>query len=225
MFDGLVPRYDLVNDILSLGLDRWWRRSVARVIADAVGPRTTVLDLGCGTGKLGLLLAGRARVVGLDVSPAMLEAARSRSAGRLRLVQGSAFRLPFADGAFDAVTSGFVLRNLDSLPRAFAEVHRVTARGGTLAALDITEPQNPMLRRLFDAYFSGVAPLLGELVGKRDEYSYLVRSLAQLPEPVEVLRLLEATGFVGCTARPLTGGTVTLFTATKPSEPIGRVRG
>src|SRR5207245_5354946 len=95
MFDGLVPRYDLVNDILSLGLDRWWRRSVARAIADAVGPRTMILDLGCGTGRLGLLLADRARVVGLDVSPAMLEAARSRSAGRLRLVQGSAFRLPF----------------------------------------------------------------------------------------------------------------------------------
>ena len=216
MFDGLVPRYDLVNDILSLGLDRWWRRSVARAIADAVGPRTMILDLGCGTGRLGLLLAGRARVVGLDVSPAMLEAARSRSA---------AFRLPFADGAFAAVTSGFVLRNLDNLPRAFAEVHRVTARGGTLAALDITEPQNPTLRRLFDAYFSAVASLLGGLVGKRDEYRYLVRSLAQLPEPVEVLKLLEAAGFVGCTVRPLTRGTVSLFTATKPSEPIGRVRG
>jgi demethylmenaquinone methyltransferase/2-methoxy-6-polyprenyl-1,4-benzoquinol methylase len=169
-------------------------------------------------------LAVRARVVGLDLSLAMLRHARKRRLDGLVLVQGSAFRLPFPDGTFAAVVSGFVLRNLNDLPRAIGEMRRVSAPGGVLAALDITEPPSHTLRWLFDGYLATFAPLVGGFVGKRDEYRYLVRSLAQLPEPTEVVRLLDAAGFADCMARPLTRGTVTLFTATTPSEPTSGER-
>jgi demethylmenaquinone methyltransferase / 2-methoxy-6-polyprenyl-1,4-benzoquinol methylase len=211
MFDDLVDRYDLLNDLLSFGLDRWWRRRTSRAIRAPAGTR--VLDLGCGTGKLGLRLAGRYRVVGVDVSGAMLSRARKMAAGRVALVQGSAFRLPFADASFGGAVSGFVLRNLDDLPTAFSEVARVLRRGAGVAFVDITQPSRPALRRLFDAYFIRAAPGLGALVGKREAYRYLVASLGQLPPSPEVCGMLETVGFDRCATRPLTGGVVTLFSA------------
>jgi demethylmenaquinone methyltransferase / 2-methoxy-6-polyprenyl-1,4-benzoquinol methylase len=223
MFDGLVERYDLLNDILSLGLDRWWRRAAAAALRAA--PRGRVLDLGCGTGRLGNVISSRHAVTGIDVSWAMLREARRRYRGRLNLVQGSAFRLPFADAAFGGVVSAFVLRNLDDLPAAFSELARVLAYGGGIALVDVTEPLHPLIRRLFDAYFGTAAPALGALVGKRDEYRYLVRSLAHLPAPSELCGMLRDAGFDGCTARPLTGGMVTLFTATRGVRGKGSMDG
>jgi demethylmenaquinone methyltransferase / 2-methoxy-6-polyprenyl-1,4-benzoquinol methylase len=213
MFDGLVERYDLVNDVLSLGLDRWWRRMASAALEAAPGER--VLDLGCGTGRLGALLAARLRVVGLDLSGAMLAKARQRPIGWLGLVQGSAFRLPFREASFDAAASAFVLRNLNDLPRAFAEVARVVTPGGRVAFLDLTEPSLPSVGRLFDMYFRRAAPALGALVGRREEYRYLVRSLGHLPPSGELCEMLNRSGFVSCMAKPLTGGVVTLFTATR----------
>jgi demethylmenaquinone methyltransferase/2-methoxy-6-polyprenyl-1,4-benzoquinol methylase len=214
MFDEIVDRYDLLNGVLSMGLDRGWRHAAARAIP-ILGPNDRVLDLGCGTGKLGALLAGRARVTGLDVSREMLARARRTNGNRLMLVQGSAFALPFEDAAFAGAVSGFVLRNLDDLMKAFSELARVLRAGGHVALVDITEPRPPLLRKAFDAYFGAVAPALGALVGKRDAYRYLVRSLAQLPPQDEVCELLNGSGFVGSRARPLTGGMVTLFEATR----------
>jgi demethylmenaquinone methyltransferase / 2-methoxy-6-polyprenyl-1,4-benzoquinol methylase len=210
MFDGLVRRYDLVNDVLSLGLDRRWRGASAAALR--VPPGRPVLDLGCGTGKLGALLAARYKVVGLDVSGGMLARARS-SGSRLLLAQGSAFRLPFREGSFSGVASAFVLRNLNDLEVAFGELGRVVAPGGGLSLLDITEPSHPLIRRLFDAYFRRAAPAVGSLIGRRGEYRYLVRSLSHLPRTEEMCAMLRRAGFRNCAARPLTGGVVTLFTA------------
>jgi demethylmenaquinone methyltransferase/2-methoxy-6-polyprenyl-1,4-benzoquinol methylase len=214
MFDEIVDRYDLLNGLLSMGLDRRWRRAAAKAIP-VRGPNDRVLDLGCGTGKLGALLAGRARVTGLDVSHAMLARARRTNGNLLMLVQGSAFALPFEDAAFAGAVSGFLLRNLDDLPRAFSELARVLRPGAHIALVDITEPRPPLRRKAFDTYFGTVAPALGALVGKRDAYRYLVRSLAQLPPPAGVCRLLDGAGFVDSRAQPLTGGMVTLFEATR----------
>jgi demethylmenaquinone methyltransferase / 2-methoxy-6-polyprenyl-1,4-benzoquinol methylase len=213
MFDGLVERYDLLNDVLSLGMDRWWRRSAAAAL-DA-DPGSRILDLGCGTGRLGELLASGHPVTGVDVSSGMLSKARRRAAGRLSLVQGSAFRLPFREGSFGGAVSAFVLRNLDDLTTAFAELARVVAPGGRVVLLDITEPSRPSVRRAFDAYLHTAASAVGAAVGKREEYRYLVRSLAQLPPPQDLSEMLRVAGFTGCTATPLTGGMVTLFTATR----------
>jgi demethylmenaquinone methyltransferase/2-methoxy-6-polyprenyl-1,4-benzoquinol methylase len=208
MFDQLVPRYDLLNDVLSLGFDRWWRRRTAEAVTARRGGR--ILDLGCGTGRLGRHLAGGHRVVGVDVSRPMLVAARKRLGV---VVQGSAFRLPFADEAFSGAVSGFVLRNLDDLPAAFAELARVLRTGSTAALVDITEPAWSTLRAPFDAYFRVAAPALGSLVGRRDAYRYLVSSLGQLPSRGEVCSILERAGFSDVRARSLMPGMVTLWTA------------
>jgi demethylmenaquinone methyltransferase/2-methoxy-6-polyprenyl-1,4-benzoquinol methylase len=213
MFDAVARRYDLFNDILSMGLDRWWRREAVRAVACGLGDR--VLDLGSGTGKLGALVADRCHVVGVDLSGEMLRLARRRYEGRIHLVQGSAFALPFPSGVFDAALSGFVLRNLEDLSQAFEELARVLRPGATIGVVDITEPSHPMFRRLFDAYFRTAAPALGALAGTARAYRYLVGSLGQIPPPDGVTDLLRAAGFERAAARPLTGGMVTLFTATR----------
>ena len=225
MFDDIVERYDLLNGVLSFGLDRFWRRTAALAIRRR--PAGPVLDLGCGTGELGLEVvrsgekekrpegAGARLVVGVDISQRMLLAARQRAGDKMTLVRGSAFRLPFHDGALAAIVSGFVLRNLHDLTGAFGELARTSMTGAPIALVDITEPRQPMLRRAFDAYFSVAARALGSLVGKRDAYRYLSRSLAQLPEPEQVCAMLEAAGFRHASARGLSGGMVTLFSAIK----------
>ena len=219
LFDDIVERYDVINGVLSLGLDRVWRRAAARAVGPLHGDR--VLDLGCGTGRLGMLLADRRSVTGVDLSHQMLLRARAAGGDRLALVQGSAFALPFRQATFSAAVSGFVLRNLDDLTAAFHELARVLRPGGRVAMVDITEPRNRVLRRMFDGYFGTVAPALGGAVGKRDAYRYLVDSLAQLPPPQEVVSLLEVAGFEGCSARPLTGGMVTLFTGNRSASARG----
>lgn len=215
MFDDIADRYDLLNDVLSLGLHRRWRRMAAE--AAEVRPGHWVLDLGCGTGRLGLLLAARARVVGVDLSHSMLLRARRRSA-RLRLVVGTAMTLPLRDTSCGAVVSAFVLRNLPDLTGAFREVTRVLAPGGTIALLDLTPPSRPILRLALDGYLRVVGPAAGAMVGKREAYEYLARSLAQLPPADQVCSLLAEAGLVGCAARPSSLGIVTLFTARLPAE-------
>jgi demethylmenaquinone methyltransferase/2-methoxy-6-polyprenyl-1,4-benzoquinol methylase len=212
MFDSVARRYDVVNALLSFGLDRKWRRVVARSMA--VRPGDIVLDLGCGTGELGRLFAGRCRVVGLDLSLEMLKVARRRIPTG-SFVQASAFQLPFRAAGFSAAMSAFLLRNLNDLPAALGELARVLAPGGRVALLDITGPQSAPLRQLFDAYFSRAAPMLGALAGNAHAYRYLAGSLAQLPPSEEVLDLLGDAGFDRAASRPMTGGVVTLFTAVR----------
>lgn len=213
MFDDLVGAYDVLNSVLSLGLDRRWRRATAGALAARPGER--VLDLGCGTGKLGRAVGPRAVVVGVDLSRRMLERARHFHGRALHLVQGSAVRLPFRAGAFDAAGSAFVLRNVDDLPAALAELARVVRPGGRVALLDITGPSNPVARWLFDRYFRTAAPLLGALVGRAHAYRYLVRSLAHLPPAERVCSMLEDAGFAAARARRLWPGMVTLFSAVR----------
>ena len=209
MFDGLVERYDVLNRLISLGLDRGWRRTA--IAAVQPGPHDRILDLGCGTGDLSSLLVGRAQPVGMDVSAPMLVRAHTRLGSEAALVRGSAFALPFASGAFQGAVSGFVLRNLRDLEGAMAELARVLAPGARIGLLDATEPR-PVLRPAFDLYFRLAAPALGALVGRRNAYQYLAASLAQIPSPAEMCRLLAASGFADCAARPLSLGMVTLFT-------------
>jgi demethylmenaquinone methyltransferase / 2-methoxy-6-polyprenyl-1,4-benzoquinol methylase len=211
MFDEIVPRYDLVNDVLSAGMNRAWRRAAARELRAL--PGAPVLDLGCGTGLLAQRAATEHRVVGLDVSGPMLEAAAERLRGGVGLVQGSAFRLPFRDAVFGGALSGFVLRNLDDLAGAFDELMRVLMPGAGVSLVDITEPREPLRRKVFDAYFRVAAPFVGGLAGRREAYRYLVRSLGHLPPAKDVASMLARAGSEGVRWRVLAPGMVTLWTA------------
>jgi len=216
MFDGIATRYDRANRVLSLGLDERWRRATARALHSPPGVR--LLDIGCGTGRLTALVAKEAgAAVGVDVSGGMLREARER--GVRLMVQASALRLPFPDGAFGGVASAFVLRNLEDLQGAFGEMARVLAPGGSLALADITEPRNRLWRRLFDAYFLVAAPALGRVLGTRDAYRYLSRSLPQLPPPGEVRTMIARAGFARAEERSLFPGMITLWTAIRGRQP------
>jgi demethylmenaquinone methyltransferase/2-methoxy-6-polyprenyl-1,4-benzoquinol methylase len=212
MFDSIVGRYDVVNDALSFGLDRRWRSLTARAVG--ARPGDVVLDLGAGSGKLSAQLGLGVRVVGVDLSAPMLALARERRSA-LRAVQGSAFRLPFHEGSFDAAVSAFVLRNLADLQPAFAELARVVRPGGRVALVDITQPPSAVMRVLFNGYFGAAAPLLGRLVGRADSYRYLVRSVSTLPPAEEVCRVLGFVGFVSCRTTLMAGGITTLWTAVR----------
>ena len=194
MFDRVAPRYDLLNRVLTGGLDqRWRRRALARASVRA-GDR--LLDLACGTGDLcALAHALGARVVGADFAGEMLRGAHARATGAA-LVQADVACLPLADASVDVVTCGFALRNFVSLPRAFEEMARVLRPGGRIALLDVDRPTSRLLRAAHSLYFDRVVPWVGALVSDRQAYRYLPQSTVYLPPRGELLALVAKAGFV-----------------------------
>ena len=211
MFDRLAPRYDRMNRIISLGLDRGWRRKTVAALELTAGSR--VLDLACGTGDLCDELASSGHVpVGIDYSAGMLAAAHTRTP----LVRGDAAQLPFRDHAFDGVICGFALRNFVELTRVFGEIARVLRPGGRFVALDAAVPTNPLLRAGNAIWFRGAVPLLGRLLARDgDAYSYLPRSTAYLPPAAVLADALEEAGFVETRHHTLTGGSVLVVSGTR----------
>jgi demethylmenaquinone methyltransferase/2-methoxy-6-polyprenyl-1,4-benzoquinol methylase len=208
MFDAIAPRYDLVNRIMTFGLDvRWRRRTVRRL---GLAPGSVVLDLACGTGDLcrELQRAGLAPV-GLDLSHGMLAAARTSAP----LAQADALALPAPDASVDGATCGFALRNLVALGPFFAELARVVRPGGRIALLEVAEPANPVLRRGHGIYFGHVVPRIGGLLSDAAAYRYLPRSVAYLPAPAEMLTAIGDAGFTAVDRALLSGGIAQLITA------------
>jgi demethylmenaquinone methyltransferase/2-methoxy-6-polyprenyl-1,4-benzoquinol methylase len=215
-----------------MGQDYLWR---PRALWDldrfrrGAGPVRSVLDLGCGTGELArqvLRHYPEARVVGADFTTEMLRGAvrstGARDRDRVQWTRATARRLPFRDGSFDLVVSGFVARNLPDLRGAIAEVHRVLAPSGSAMILDITGPSHPLLRKIFLAYFDSVVPMLGVAVGSQGPYTYLPRSLRHLPTPPEIVRMFREVGFTVARAAPQSGGIVTAFLASAGGRPQSR---
>jgi demethylmenaquinone methyltransferase / 2-methoxy-6-polyprenyl-1,4-benzoquinol methylase len=226
MFDRIVPRYDLLNRLMTGGRDVSWRHLAVREALRGIDPsRADVLDLATGTGDLAIALrdAGARAVVGLDFSPRMLaEAARkdacSGSSHQINWIEGDAMALPFADHAFDAVTVGFGLRNMPSYLAALREVVRVLRPGGTFVCLETTPLTWPAFRTAFDWYFARVVPLVGGLLsGDRDAYAYLPASAAAFPDAETLGQLMYAAGFTAVRYLRLGGGTVALHVARKPA--------
>lgn len=223
MFGRIAPRYDLVNTLLSLGLDRHWRRQVAaelRCLDDGL-----VLDVGTGTGELARTVAQmrpRCRVMGLDSSWSMLsraprKAQRKEVALRLRWLVGDALCLPFADGTFDAVVSAFVLRNVHDLDAAMGEMARVTRREGQVVALDFSPQAMRPWGHLIGLYLARMAPLLGAiLAGNRSAYEYLPASVARFRTAEQVRATMEGAGLSPQPARRLCFGLVVIHRAVRP---------
>ena len=194
MFDGIAPRYDLLNGLMSLGMDRGWRRLL--VARCAVTAEARCLDLCCGTGAVAWEMARRgAHAIGLDASARMLAVARERVGERVMLVQGDALRLPFPNATFDAVTIAFGNRNVASLTGLYAEMRRVARPGGHVASLEISPPVHSGLHRLFFGYFSLLPALLAQLLGTNPAaYRYLPDSVRQYPAPDAVAEIMRGAG-------------------------------
>jgi demethylmenaquinone methyltransferase / 2-methoxy-6-polyprenyl-1,4-benzoquinol methylase len=214
MFDRIAPRYDLLNRLMTAGLDRRWRALAADVSEARPGDR--VLDCCTGTGDLAMELAERVGAAGevtaLDFSDEMLAQAREKSRGAaapVRVVAGDALALPFEDDAFAAATVAFGVRNLDDLDRGLAEMARVVRPGGRVVILEITTPRR--LRRFYGLWFDHVVPQLGRLVARdRAAYTYLPASVRRFPEPPQLAARMSAAGLAEIGWRRLAGGIVAL---------------
>ncbi len=216
MFDRVAGRYDLLNRILSFGLDRGWRRRALAALELGDGAR--VLDLACGTGDLTLALArGGARVVGVDPSRGMLATGRAKLARGdvpAALTLGEAEALPFPDGSFDAVTMAFGIRNVQSRPRALAELRRVTRPEGRVAILELSDPRPGPLGSLARFYLQRVVPRVGAILSGAPEYLYLRDSVLAFPEPAAFILELEAAGLALLAHQPLGPGGCHLYLTT-----------
>jgi demethylmenaquinone methyltransferase/2-methoxy-6-polyprenyl-1,4-benzoquinol methylase len=210
LFDRIGARYDLVNRVMTFGMDAGWRRRTVRELRLPAG--SLVFDLACGTGDLCRELAvARHRPIGFDFSYGMLEHARTDAP----LVQADALRLPVADESADGVTCGFALRNVVSLEALFGELARVVRPGGRIALLDASRPDNAVLRAGHGVYFDHVVPLIGRALSDGQAYAYLPRSMAYLPPPTDLLRMLRVAGFPDIRRQQLTGGLTQLIVGTR----------
>ena len=210
MFDAIAGRYELVNRVMTLGLDRGWRRRTVRDLGLPAG--SVVLDCACGTGDLCRRLAADGHLpVGLDFSAGMLSAAR----GPAPLVRADIADLPVPDGAADGAVCGFALRNLVEIGPFLAELARAVRPGGRIALLEVGRPAEGWWGRGHRLYFERIVPRIGGLLSDPDAYRYLPRSLAYLPTADELSADLTAAGFDEVTCRPLSRGLAQLFTATR----------
>lgn len=225
MFGRIAGVYDLMNRLMTAGLDGRWRRFAARQVALGSGQRA--LDVGTGTADLAIAVAqaspADAHVVGVDFTPAMLDRGRQKLArlglaSRVELLQGDGERLAFPDDTFDACCSAFVVRNLADLRQGFAEMRRVVRPGGRVVCLEISHPPSALFGGLFQLYFGRLVPLLGRIVGRSaDAYTYLPTSVIAFPRAPHLQAIMEQAGWTDVRYTYLTGGVVACHVAVKPA--------
>jgi demethylmenaquinone methyltransferase/2-methoxy-6-polyprenyl-1,4-benzoquinol methylase len=224
MFGRIAPRYDLLNHLLSLDIDRVWRRRVARRFSATLhNPAARVLDSCCGTGDLALAFRKEApigaEIVGSDFVPEMLVRARAKSAAcgaGVTFVEADALALPFGDGSFDLVSCSFGFRNLANYERGVLEIFRVLKPGGAAAILEFGEPRGKLFGSLYRFYFRRVLPRLGGLIsGNGSAYTYLPNSVSKFPPPEALQAQFERAGYAEVQFESWTGGIVTLHSARK----------
>jgi demethylmenaquinone methyltransferase/2-methoxy-6-polyprenyl-1,4-benzoquinol methylase len=218
MFDAIAPRYDLLNRIISLGLDQSWRRRT--VAALALPPGGTALDLATGTGDLALMIAHTypdAKVLGTDPSRGMLDVAHIKAttlSDRVSFSVGDAQAIELPDAHVDGVSMAFGIRNVPDRPRALREMARVTRPGGKIAILELSEPREGALASLSRLYIHEIVPRIGGALSGKREYAYLQRSIAAFPPPAEFAAIMEGAGLEVLQVLPQTLGVACLFVAT-----------
>lgn len=208
MFDRIAPVYDVMNRLMTAGLDLRWRRIAAEAV---VRPGDRVLDACCGTGDLAVACARAGGVVtGLDFAPRMLERAR-RKLPAATWVEGDMLALPFEDAAFEVSTVGFGVRNVSELDGGLRELRRVLVPGGRVAVLEITQPRG-LLAPFYRVWFDKIVPMLGTVLKGGAAYSYLPASVRRFPGPDQLAELMRAAGFEDVAYRTFAGGIVALHT-------------
>ncbi|MEN9577182.1 MAG: Ubiquinone/menaquinone biosynthesis methyltransferase [Pseudomonadota bacterium] len=221
MFDAIAPRYDLLNRLISLGIDQSWRRKTVASLQLSPGDRA--LDLATGTADLAILVARRtgASVVGLDPSTGMMKVGEEKIqrlglSEQVKLVEGDAQELPFGDGGFAGICMAFGIRNVPDRSRALREMARVTRSGGRIAILELSEPRAGWLGAAARFHMHRVVPWLGGLLSGSREYRYLPESIQRFPSPEAFCSLMSEAGLRDVRALPLTFGVCQLFTAEVP---------
>jgi demethylmenaquinone methyltransferase/2-methoxy-6-polyprenyl-1,4-benzoquinol methylase len=226
MFDAIAPRYDLLNRLISLGIDQGWRNKTVRALN--LGPAARVLDLATGTADLALLIAKThrdARVDGVDPSVKMLDVGKAKAqaanvAARVSLSIGAAEELAFPSQTFDGVSIAFGIRNVKDRPRALREMARVTKPGGRIAILELSEPRSGFLAPFARFHVHSVVPFVGGLLSGSHEYRYLQRSIAAFPPAEEFAETMSSSGLRVLEVNPLTFGVCHLYVAEPLAEPV-----
>lgn len=218
MFNNIAPKYDMLNHLLSLGIDRCWRNRVVRILkADEA---TNILDVATGTGDLAIAMARKldnATIVGADLSEQMVDVARAKVeklgiGERLSLQVADVEHMPFNDLAFDAVTVAFGVRNFQNIPASLQEIRRVTTDGGRLVILEFSTPTNKIFGSLYRFYFHRVLPIVGGWLSKdRKAYTYLPQSVDEFPSPARFLELMAQAGYTSCRSESLFFGVAQIY--------------
>jgi demethylmenaquinone methyltransferase/2-methoxy-6-polyprenyl-1,4-benzoquinol methylase len=213
MFDRIAPRYDLLNRIITFGLDTKWRKKTVKQIDTHSGGK--ILDVACGTGDLcdSLHKAGM-KAIGMDFSRGMLNSFNSNAP----LINGDALKIPIHDSSVDGVTCGFALRNFLDINPFLNEVARILKPGSRVALLEVDEPENRYMKMGHSFYFNKIVPFIGGLFSDKDAYSYLPRSVVYLPEENEIIKMIEGAGLSKVKKIRLTGGIAQLLVAEKPKD-------
>ena len=225
MFDSIAPKYDLLNHVLSAGIDRWWWWRAARSVRSVLRrPEAVVLDLCCGTGDMTMALYGHrpktrdaAPILALDFSHGMLtRGAKKFAPHNIVAIEADALHLPLADNSVDLVTSAFGFRNLANYEEGLAELFRVLRPAGQIGILDCNQPSG-VGGALYSLYFKKILPKLGGMIsGERGAYTYLPASVERFPRPPRMKQLMAEAGFVSATWTAYTFGTAGLYRGTKP---------
>ncbi len=221
MFDNVAPRYDLLNRIISLGIDKHWRRKAIDILAPLQPKR--ILDVATGTGDFALatLKLQPDEIVGVDISTQMLAIAREKINKKrvgeiVKLKVGDAENLPFEDNSFDAITVAFGVRNFEDLDKGLRELNRVLRKDGKLVILELTQPAKFPMKQLYDFYTMRILPLVGRLISKdQNAYTYLPESIRAFPEGNQFIQHLENCSFSATEWQPLTFGACSIYIGTK----------
>lgn len=222
VFESIAPKYDRMNNLISFGMHKYWRKFTMKKMQIKEG--SSAIDVACGTCDWTIALAKATRedkhIVGLDFSQNMLGIGRKKlddmGLKEVRLIHGSALEIPFPDNSFDYATIGFALRNVPDIRKTLSEMHRVVKPGGMVVSLELSKPTWPPFRFLYYFYFQRVLPLLGKLFANRyEQYRWLPESLIQFPDYKELEKIFYEIGFSKVDTYPLSGGIVAVHIGTK----------